>query len=195
MSNPASPANSDSSYGGVSPIKKKEWPPQDGDTKPFLVGDFDVPIDVDLTRIEFLSVDDPAFFCIYASDAEIHAALGIPGAPVVQGATPALSAATFRAFVVAEFAAVSNMGICGVARLPPAVGNSDSAFQRLSNAEATALTNRQAAYAIWGGTVAATAGASTGLLYEMTPSPGGAAGGGRSPQAQQTRRLIYFAPP
>ena len=199
MSNPASPANSGSSCGGVSSIQKKTWPPRDGDTKPFLVGDVDVPIDnVDLTHIEFLSAHDPAFFCIYASNAEIHAALGIPGAPVAQGATPALSAAAFKAFVVAEFGAVCNMGICGVARLPPALGTSDSAFQRLSNAEATALTNRQAAYAIWGGTVAATAGASTGLLYEMTPSPGGdAAGGGRgrSPQAQQTRRLIYFAPP
>ena len=194
MINPASPANSDSSCGGLSPIKKKEWPPRDDDTKPFLVGDFEVPIDVDLTRIEFLSVDDPAFFCIYASDAEIHVALGIPGAPVIQGATPALSAAAFKAFVMAEFGAVCNMGVCGVARLPPALGNSDSAFQRLSNAEATALTNRQAAFFIWAGTVAATAGASTGLLYEMTPSPGGAAGGGRSPQAQQTRRLSYFAP-
>lgn len=194
MSNPASPANSSSSCGSVSSIQKKTWPPRNGDTKPFLVGDFDVPIDVDLTHIKFLSVDDPAFFCTYASDSEIHAALGIPGAPAVQGATPALSAAAFKAFVVAEFGAVCNMGNCGVARLPPALGNSDSAFQRLSNAEATALTNRQAAYFIWGGTVAATAGASTGLLYEMTPSQGGAAGGGRSPQAQQTRRLCYFSP-
>jgi hypothetical protein len=99
------------------------------------------------------------------------------------------------AFAVAEFGAVCNMVICGVARLPLALGNSDSACQRLSNAEATVLTNRQAARFIWGGIVAFTAGASTGLLYEMTPSPGGAVGGGRSPQAQQTRRLAYFAPP
>jgi len=78
------------------------------------VGEFDVPIDVDLTHIEFFSVDDPAFFCIYASNAEIHAALGIPGAPVAQGATPALSAAAFKAFVVTEFGAVCNMG-CTIA--------------------------------------------------------------------------------
>ena len=126
-------------------MKKKAWPPRDGDTKPFLVGNFDVPIDF---NIEFLSVDDPAFFCIYASNAEIHAALGIPGDPVAQGATHALSAAAFKAFVVAEFGAVCNMGICGVAGLPPALGNSDSPFQRLSNAEVTALTNRQAAHCI-----------------------------------------------
>ena len=195
MSNRASPTSSESSCGGGSAIKKKAWPPQDGDTKPFLVGDFAVPIDVDLTQIEFLTVDDPAFFCIYSSDAEIHAALGIPGAPAAQGVTAALSAAAFKAFVVAEFKAVCNMSICGVARLPPApVGNSDSAFQRLSNTEATALTNRQPPYYGWAFAVAGTAGASTGLLYEMTQSPGGAAGGGRSPQAQQTRRLCYFVP-
>ena len=133
MDNTASPATNN---------KKKEWPPRDGDKKPFPVSDFDVPIDVDLTQIEFLSVDDPTFFCIYAPDDEIHAALGIPGSPVVQGATPALSAAAFKAFVVSEFAAVCDMSTCGVARLPPALGHSDSAFQRLSNAEATDLTNR-----------------------------------------------------
>ena len=175
MSYPASPTSWESA------IEKKAWPPQDCDTKPFLVDDFAVPIDVDLTQLEFLTVDDPAFFCIYSSEAEIHAALGIPGAPVAQGATAALSAAAFKAFVVAEFTAVCNMNICGVARLPPAMGNSDSAFQRLSNAEATALTNRQPPYYGWAFAVAGTAGASTGFLYEMTPGPGGAAGGGRSP--------------
>ena len=61
----------------------------------FSLSNFDIPIDVDLTQMEFLSVDDPAFFCIYASNSEIHAALGIPGAPVAQGATPALSTAAF----------------------------------------------------------------------------------------------------
>ena len=196
MNNPASPSSSDSSCGGRSVNEKKAWPPQDGDTKPFVVDDFNVPIDVDLTQIEFLSLDDPAFFFIYASDIEIHTALGVPGAPVGQGATPALSAAAFKAFVVAEFGAVVNMNVCGVARLPPAAGNSDSAFQRLSNAEATTLTNRSIFYHLqWVASVDNTVGASTGIVYEMTPSPGGAAGGGRSPQAQQTRRLIYFVPP
>jgi hypothetical protein len=206
MCNPAasSPSDSSCSGGSVCQIGKKSWPPPDAAKEPFLVGDFLIPIDVDLTRIEFATEDDPAFFCIYASDAEIHTALGIPGAPVPQGPTPALSAAAFRAFVVSEFAAVCNAAICSVARLPHGTGNSDSAFQRLSNREATDLTNRQIErYIMWGATVAATVGAATGLVYEMTPSPGGAAGGGRSPQAgggrspqaQQTRRLITFAPP
>jgi hypothetical protein len=65
--------------------------------------------------------------------------------------------------VVAKFGAVCNMGNCGVAQLPPALGYLNSAFQQLSNAEAMALTNCHAAYAIWGGTVVAKAGASTGL--------------------------------
>jgi hypothetical protein len=199
MSNPAaasSPSDSSCSGGGsVCQIGKKSWPPPpDSAKKPFLVEDFLIPIDVDLTRIEFASEDDPAFFCIYASDAEIHAALGIPGAPVAQGATPVVSAAAFRAFVVSEFTAVCDMNVCGVARLPPGIGNSDSAFQRLSNREAENLINRQTAYFGWAAALQATPGPGTGLAYVMTPSAGGAAGGGRSPQAQQTGRFSYFLP-
>jgi hypothetical protein len=176
--------NSSSSGGTVLKKMKPSFPPPDADEVPFLVN---------LTRIEFASVHDPAFFIMYASDAEIHAALGVhplPAgacAPVPQGATPALSAAAFRAFVVSEFTAVCDN--CRVPRVPPGIGNSDSAFQRLSDEEAEELSNRGVVtYLAWGATVAATAGAATGLLFIMRPSPRGA-------DAQQTRRLTYLAPP
>jgi hypothetical protein len=199
------PSSSDLSSGGSNPPTKtppvtppaskkvkKSFPPPDAATKPFLVGDYvDIPIDVDLTRMEFASADDPGFFFVYAADAEIHAALGIAGAPVAPGATPALSAAAFRAFVVSEFAAVCNLGNCAVARLPPGIGNSDAAFSKLTNHESETLSNRCLhTYDQWAINVRATAGAATGHAYYMTPSPGP----GRSPQAIETRRLNYFAP-
>ena len=46
--------------------KKKEFPPKT--SAPFCVDEYAIPIDIDLSKIEFLFVDDPAFFIVCASD-------------------------------------------------------------------------------------------------------------------------------
>lgn len=162
-------------------MRRKVWPPARKD-EVFLVEDYDMPndvVDVNLMKIEFLSVDDPAFFIHYASDAEIHTALALAGSPVPQGGTAAASAVAFRLFVQHFFAQISPT--CGVPRLAPAVGPSECAFQRLSNHEAGDVLNLSIPWAGWMVTVSTTAGARTGSCYEMTPSAGGAVAGGRSP--------------
>ena len=188
MSNPASPATSASSVSS-----RKSWPP--ALDKGFLVEDYDIPkevIDVNLMEIEFLSEDDPAFFIHYASDTEIHAALAVAGSPVSQGVNAAASAVAFRQFVRAFFLHISPN--CRVQQQAPGVGFSDCAFQRLSNHEAGDVLNRSIIWAAWMVTVSSTAGARTGTAYEMTPSTGGAAGGGRSPQCQHIRRPLFIVP-
>jgi len=82
---------------------------------------------------------------------------------------------------------------CGVRRVAPGVGLglSDSAFQRLSNAEATTVIVNSAAYFGWAHAVSTTAGARTGQVFEMRPSSDS---GGRSLQAQETRRPSFIVP-
>lgn len=195
MSNPTSPAASASTGSeSSSPCKKrrKQWPPASEEI--FLVDDYDIPseVDVDLRKIEFLSVDDPVFFIHYASDIEIHAALALAGSPVPQGATAAASAIAFRQFVRTFFIQISPN--CRVPQQAPAAGFSECALQRRSNQEAGNVLNMSIPWAAWMVTVSATAGARTGTAYEMTPSPGGAAGGGRSPQCQHIRRPLFIVP-
>ena len=190
MSNPASPSTSEAS----SPCEKhrKPWPPASDEV--FFVEDYDIPksVHVDLREIEFLSDDDPAFFIHYASDTEIHAALALAGSPVPQGVNAAASAVAFRQFVRNFFVQISPN--CRVPQQAPAVGFSECAFQRLSNHEAGHILNMSIPWAAWMVTVSATPGARTGTAYEMTPSPGGAAGGGRSPQCQHIRRPLFIVP-
>ena len=171
---------------------RKPWPPPHNTE--FLVEDFTIPheIDVDVMAIEFLSVDDPAFLVHYASDSEIHSALSLAGAPVAQGATAAASAAAFRQWVVNFF--VTTSANCRVPRQPPRAGFSDCCFQCLSNHEVIGIANRSTAYAAWMLQVSATAGARTGVAYQMTPSPGGSAGGGRSPQGTESRMPLFIIP-
>lgn len=192
MVNPASPASSCSSTSTSAP-PRKSWPPPSDELH--LIGDFAIPkeIDVDVTAIEFLSVDDPAFVIHYASDAEIHAALAVPGSPVALGGNPAASAASFRTWVVARFVAISGAN-CRTPRAPPAGGNSDCCFQRMSNHEAITLGNTSFAYHIWHGNVIGTVGARTGVTYQLTPSAGGAAAGGRSPQSSESRSPFFIVP-
>ena len=190
MMNPASPASSCSS---ASASPQKSWPPPSD--KLHLIGDFAIPeeIDVDVTTIEFLSVDDPAFVIHYASDAEIHAALAVAGSPVPQGANPAASAAAFRQWVVARFVAISGTN-CRTPRAAPLAGNSDCCFQRMSNPEAITLGNASFACHIWHGNVVGTCGARTGVTYQLTPSAGGAAAGGQSPQSSESRSPFFMVP-
>lgn len=192
MTNPASPGSSSSSS-STSDSTRQPWPPPSDEAH--LIGDFALPkeIDVDVMSIEFLSVDDPAFVIHYASDVEIHAALGAAGSPVPQAAgNPGASAAAFRAWVVARFVAIS--ANCRTPRAAPAAGNSDCCFQRMSNHEAITLANTSFAYHVWHGNVAGTAGARTGVAYQLTPSAGGAAAGGRSPQSSESRSPFFIVP-
>jgi hypothetical protein len=142
--------------------------------------------------IEFLSVDDPAFLVDYASDAEIHAALAVAGSPVAQGANAAASAVAFRQWVFKFFVATSPN--CRVTRHAPLPGHSDCCFQRLSNLEAIQIANLSVAHAAWMLQVLATAGARTGVAYQLKPSPGGAAGGVRSPQGAESRFPLFLVP-
>ena len=189
MSNPASPSSSPSSKGDST---RKSWPPPSDEVH--LIGDFTIPkeIDVDVTKIEFLSVDDPAFVIHYASDVEIHAALGVAGSPVPQAVNPVASAAAFRQWVVARFVAIS--ANCRTPRAAPAAGFSECCFQRMSNHEATQLSNTSFGYHNWHGNVFARPGARTGVSYILSPSPGGAAGGGRSPHSSESRCPFFIIP-
>jgi hypothetical protein len=93
----------------VDRCRKKPWPPPSNEL--VRITDYAIPpeIDVDVLAIEFLSMDDDdddrSFLIHYASDAEIHVALGLPGSPVVQdGANDAAaSAVAFRQWVVHFF--------------------------------------------------------------------------------------------
>ncbi|KAL3902238.1 MAG: hypothetical protein SGARI_005933, partial [Bacillariaceae sp.] len=199
--NPASPSKSEESSPPEESLKyRKPWPPASDEI--FLIEDFDIPksVDVDLRKIEFLSRDDPAFFIHYASDAEIHASLAVAGSPVPQGASAAASGVAFRQFVQNFFVQISPNCRVPSQPVPPAVVGvspvpavySTCAFQRLSNHEAGNVLNMSMQYIIWVAAVLATPGARTGTVFEMTPSPGGAAGGGRSPQCQPIRRPIFL---
>ena len=187
--NPASPSSSSD----TSASPRKPWPPPSDELH--LIGDFAIPheIDVDVTTIEFLSIDDPAFVIHYALDAEIHAALGVVGSPVPQGGNPAASAVAFRQWVVGQFVAISGQ-ICRTPRAAPLVGHSDCCFQRMSNHEAIAMNNTSFAHHLWHGNVVATGGARTGVAYQLTPSPGGAGAGGRSPRSSESRCPFFIVP-
>jgi hypothetical protein len=143
--------------------------------------------------IEFWSVDDPAFLVDYASDAEIHAALAVAGSPVAQGANAAASAVAFRQWVF-NFFVTTSPNCCVPRQAPLAAGYSDCCFQRLSNLEAVQIANLSVAHAAWMIQVLATAGARTGVAYQLTPSPAGAAGGGRSPQGCESRFPLFLVP-
>jgi hypothetical protein len=164
----------------------RQWPPT---TDVFNLSECHPPnFDVELTLLKFLSQDDPAYFFVYEADASIHAACGIAGSPVLQGVDAADSAARLRAWVAARFGEISPN-----CRIPIRGGGfSEHAFERLSNVEAArlgyALTVNVAAWV----TAMMAAGVRVGTCYIATPSPGGAAGGGRSPQVSIDPRFLLF---
>jgi len=87
-----------------------------------------------------VGADDPGLALEYGDDASIHAALGVTGSPVAQGATPAASAHALRAWVSATVfavrAAVGPQG-AGVALLGG--GFSDAHFHHLTGANLAAI--------------------------------------------------------
>lgn len=166
-------------------VAAPRWPPPED--SPFSLGEFHPPIPVDLKKLKFLSREDPAVFLVYEDDATVHAACGLPGSLVPQQATPEQTAAALRNHVVQLFLQVSPG--CRVADGSGAV--SESVFQRLSNAEWNALGDHNPTYLQWGLSMN-NANLQVGKLYVATPSPGGAAGGGRSPQAQRVRWWALF---
>ena len=85
------------------------WPPPEHG--PFSLDELYPPIPEDLTKISFLSEDDPAAFAVYRDDATVHAACGLAGSLVPQQATPAQTAAALRAHVQQWFLQVLGVGV------------------------------------------------------------------------------------
>ena len=176
----------------VFPVQQpKPWPPPS--KVPFFIGDYSLPkkIDVDVMSIKFLSVNDPAFLVDYASDDEIHAALAVTGSPVAQGTTATASASAFRQWVVNFFVAISPH--CRMPRQSPLTGFSDCCFQRLSNLEAIQIANVSIDHTAWMLQVLATAGARTGVAFQLFPSHGGG-GGHCSLQGSESRVPVFLVP-
>lgn len=165
----------------------KAWPPPASAFSLSLYQPSSIPFDLEKT-LKFLSEEDPAAFLDYSADAVIHAGCGLGGAPAgLVGANAAATALKLRAWVLAQFVAVSPNCTVNVGGAP-----STSAFHRLSNHEWGNLINAGVAFRLWSNNMAA-GGVSLGRLYWVTPVPGGGGGGGRSPQAQHFRGWFPFS--
>ena len=104
--------------------------------------------------------NDPGIAIEWSNDATLHACCGVPGSPVPQGATPAISAANMRAW----FSALVN-GIHPNA----AVGGGAEFFHHLTMPEYTAVQNAlyKPAVMVWYAPCVAT-GLSAGRFYCVT---------------------------
>ena len=105
--------------------------------------------------------NDPGISIEWSDDAMLHACCGVPGSPVPQGATPAISAANMRAW----FSALVN-GIHPNA----AVGGRAAFFHHLTMPEYNVVVTVLLSIAVnfaWGGALNA-AGLSAGRFYCVT---------------------------